>query len=248
MQEQPTIFDKLKATASAYLPVPSASAPPPPGAPLVQHCKNCGHEVSLHFCPNCGQSADTPRITRKMMWKEFLRVYMNVDKGLIYSIKRMLTHPGLAPLDYVNGKRISYMKPFTFIAISSAGAKAAVKQLGEDFDPYFNVQEVPENLISMILVSTVLCKMFIRDKRYNFWEVLTLQVFVHFVFIVVTGIGAFALPKVLLHQLFYALPPLYAMYCAVAYWEFFDQKQPQKMAWACVLAGVQTILLIQKMI
>ena len=217
----------------------------PTGETSPSICKNCQHEVSLKFCPNCGQTIDTPRITGKMMWREFLRVYMNIDKGLIFTFKRMLTHPGLAPLDYVEGKRNSYMKPLTFIAISSAAAKAAVKKLPVTFDPYFNIQQVPEKLATTILVATVLCRMLIKDKRYNFWEVLTLQVFVHFVFIVIVALAAFVVPKPMLKGVLYTLPPLYAMYCAVAYWEFFDLKKPVEMIRACLLAALQTILLLR---
>ncbi len=207
-------------------------------------CKNCGQAVTNNFCSNCGQTANTPRLTGKMMWREFLRVYINLDKGLIFTMKRMLFNPGLAPLDYVQGKRVSYMKPLTFIAISSAGAKAAVKNFKEDFDPYFDIREVPETLLSMILVGTIVTKMFLRDKRYNFWEILTLQVFIHFVFVVATGLFTFLVPNVLLNNLFYCMPPLYAMYICVAYWEFFDLKTFPMMLRATVLAAVQTILMI----
>jgi hypothetical protein len=210
-------------------------------------CKNCGYVVSSNFCSNCGQTVNTPRITGKMMWREFLRVYINLDKGLIFTLKRMLFNPGLAPLDYVQGKRISYMKPLTFVAIALAGAKAAVKNFKEDFDPYFDIREVPETWVSMILVGTVVTKMFIRDKRYNFWEVLTLQVFIHFVFIVATALLAFFVPNIMLHDLFYSIPPLYAMYICVAYWEFFDLKTLPQMTRAAVLAAFQTILLISLM-
>jgi hypothetical protein len=217
----------------------------PSGIPLV-HCKNCQHEVSLKFCPNCGQSADTPRITGKLMWREILRVYLILDKGLIFTVKSMLLHPGLTPLSYIEGKRVRFMKPLTFIAIGSALCKAAVQKYSNDFSPQFDIKEVPEALLSMILVGTILVKMGIKNKTYNFWEVVTLQVFTHFVFIILVAISTFIIPTTILPAFLICLPPIYAMYNAVAYWEFFDLKTPNDMIKATLVAAAQTMLLINQ--
>jgi hypothetical protein len=179
----------------------------PSGIPLV-HCKNCQHEVHLKFCPNCGQSADTPRITGKLMWREILRVYLILDKGLIFTVKSMLMHPGLTPLSYVEGKRIRFMKPLTFIAIGSALCKASVQKYGDDFSAQFDIREVPETLLSMILVGTVLVKMGIKNKQFNFWEVITLQVFIHFVFIITVALSTFVIPSTVLPSFLICLPPI----------------------------------------
>ena len=217
----------------------------PSGIPLA-HCKNCQHEVRLKFCPNCGQSADTPRITGKLMWREILRVYLILDKGLIFTVKSMLMHPGLTPLSYVEGKRIRFMKPLTFIAIGSALCKASVQKYSDDFSPQFDIKEIPEALLSMILVGTILVKMGIKNKSYNFWEVVTLQVFTHFVFIILVAISTFIIPTTILPAFLICLPPIYAMYNTVAYWEFFDLKTPDNMVKAALVAAVQTMMLIHQ--
>jgi hypothetical protein len=217
----------------------------PSGIPVAQ-CKNCQHEVSLKFCPNCGQSADTPRITGKLMWREILRVYLILDKGLIFTVKSMLLHPGLTPLSYIEGKRIRFMKPLTFIAIGSALCKASVQKYGDDFSPYFDIHQVPGTLLSLIVVSTILVKMGVKSKQYNFWEVITLQVFIHFVFIITVALSTLVIPTTILPSFLICLPPLYAMYNAVAYWEFFDLKTPDTMIKATLVAATQTIILINQ--
>ena len=150
---------------------------------VINACKNCGYALELKFCPNCGQVADTPRITRKVMWREFLRVYMNIDKGLIFTVKQMITRPGLAPRDYIDGKRVSFMKPLTFIAIASAVCTAVVRQHPADLSPYYLVHEIPQTLLKLIFFGAVLSRIFLKDARFNFWESLILHVFVNFVFL-----------------------------------------------------------------
>ena len=138
------------------------------------------------------------------------------------------------------------MKPLTFIAIGSALCKASVQKYSNDFSPQFDIKEIPEALLSMILVGTILVKMGIKNKSYNFWEVVTLQVFTHFVFIILVAISTFIIPTTILPAFLICLPPIYAMYNTVAYWEFFDLKTPDNMVKAALVAAVQTMMLIHQ--
>jgi Protein of unknown function (DUF3667) len=209
-------------------------------------CKNCNYAIPTYkYCPNCGQITDVPRITRKMMWRELLRVYLNIDKGLLFTLQQALTRPGLAPKDYVNGKRIIFIKPLTFIAISSALCTAAVQKYPIDFDPYFHVREIPGSLIKFIFWGTILCKIFIKDKRYNFWEVLTLHVFSSFILLSSAALFSFVLPMRIFHYVALALPPVFAMYQAIAYWQFFDLKDNLSRLKGIFVAAILTILVLR---
>ena len=210
-------------------------------------CLNCNGDLedAFKFCPECGQTSNTPRITRKMMWDEFLRVYLNIDKGLIYTIKQLAAAPGKTPLDFVQGKRVRFMKPLTFLTIVSAVSAGAVRHFDADFSPWFDLYEVPGKMLTIIPAGAVLSKMVIRDTRYNFWERATLHGFISFAFLVLIAAGSFLLPGVIFNWFMLALPPVFAMYTAVAYWQFYEMKSPEPMIRATIAAGILTILLIK---
>ncbi|MCC7246964.1 MAG: DUF3667 domain-containing protein [Saprospiraceae bacterium] len=212
----------------------------------MSNCLNCQKALDdAKFCPNCGQTVNTSRITRKTMWQEFLRVYLNFDKGMFFTLRQAFLQPGASAKEYVAGKRIQYMKPLTFIAIASAAAEGATRKLPKDFTPLYHVQGIPEALISLTIIGTFISQWFIKDERYNFWERVILQLFVVFAgLVVVTGI-AFFLPRSLSKWAFLAFPPIFACFQAYAFWQFFDLKTPKSMLMATLAAGLLTILGIE---
>jgi hypothetical protein len=213
----------------------------------MSHCLNCAKPLAdAAYCPACGQIATTARITGKTMWQDFLKIYLNLDKGLVYTFKQVFTRPGTAARNYVAGQRIVFIKPLTFVAIASAAAKASVHRLPVDFSPWFKVQKAPETLVSMVFVGTVVSEMFIKDRTLNFWERLTLQMFVAFGALAVLAGTSFVLPKTLFYGLCYALPVWFACFLAIAYWQFFKLwDKPMAMVKATFAAGVVTILGLQ---
>lgn len=57
------------------------------------NCKNCNSEITQNFCPICGQSAKPPRIDGKYILQEIWQV-LQLEKGILYTIKELLTNPG----------------------------------------------------------------------------------------------------------------------------------------------------------
>jgi hypothetical protein len=211
--------------------------------PTTHPCKNCNTPITATlYCGQCGQIANTPRITARMMWQEFLRVYANIDKGLIFTFRQMLNRPGYTPRDYVEGKRIAFMKPLTFLAIGSAACTAAVRQYPKDFSPYFDVHDIPQTLLQLIPVGAIVSRMFIKDKRFNLWESMTLHAFVNFIFLALVAATAFALPKHLYGWFQLAIPPIYAIYQAIAHWQFYDLSTPRQLIKGTLSAALITIL------
>jgi hypothetical protein len=88
--------------------------------PIVT-CKNCSRTFSGKFCPSCGQAANEGRLDWAYL-KQFVKklFYNFLDKGLLYSCKHLITKPGHTIRDYIEGKRIHHMNPFTLL-ISLAG-------------------------------------------------------------------------------------------------------------------------------
>lgn len=83
-----------------------------------KNCLNCGFELNNKFCPQCGQKADTHRITVKhFIQHDIIHGVFHLDKGILFTIKETFTRPGKAAMDYINGKRISYYNIFYLLLI-----------------------------------------------------------------------------------------------------------------------------------
>lgn len=78
-----------------------------------KNCLNCDTALEGKFCKNCGQKAHTHRITtRHFLLHDLLHGVWHVDKGILYTLKQIFTRPGLAAVDYIQGKRIRFYNVF----------------------------------------------------------------------------------------------------------------------------------------
>ncbi len=83
-----------------------------------KQCLNCGNELSNKFCCQCGQKADTHRITvRHFIEHDLLHGVFHIEKGILFTVKETFTRPGKAAMDYINGKRISYYNIFYLLLL-----------------------------------------------------------------------------------------------------------------------------------
>jgi hypothetical protein len=85
----------------------------------LTNCLNCNTplESTQKFCGNCGQKANTNRLTLGHFFHEFFHAFTHTDKGIFHLLFGLLTRPGLVALDYIEGKRKKYFNPFTFFLI-----------------------------------------------------------------------------------------------------------------------------------
>jgi len=86
------------------------------------NCLNCGTELlpKQKFCSNCGQKADTSRITFKSLFYDFLQVFAHADRGIFNLAKGLLINPGKTAVEYVDGRRKNYFNPFSFMGLCIA--------------------------------------------------------------------------------------------------------------------------------
>ncbi|MES2381782.1 MAG: DUF3667 domain-containing protein [Bacteroidota bacterium] len=81
-------------------------------------CKNCDTEFSGKFCNNCGQPGDTFKIDRHFVIHELRKTFIHFwDDGLFYTTKSLFINPGRAIEDYLKGKRVKHIRPFTFLIL-----------------------------------------------------------------------------------------------------------------------------------
>lgn len=155
-------------------------------------CKNCHTEVSLNFCPNCGHPSKLKRIDGHYILHEIEHV-LHFERGILYTIRELLTNPGQNIRNYLSENRSRLVKPIIFIIITSLIYSLSVSFF--HVEEHYVTFEGPElttpvkiftwierhygyaNLIMAVFIGLWL-KLFFRKHDYNLFEILILLCFV----------------------------------------------------------------------
>ena len=86
---------------------------------ISQTCKNCGSEQIENYCCNCGQKVIEKRFSVKFFFIAILDTF-NLERGLFYTYKMLLTKPGVVINDYISGKTKPYYNPLKYIILAAA--------------------------------------------------------------------------------------------------------------------------------
>ncbi|EDM38657.1 hypothetical protein PBAL39_21330 [Pedobacter sp. BAL39] len=223
------------------------------------NCKNCNTEVDLNFCSNCGQPVHLKRINGHYIIHEIEHV-LHFEKGILYTIRELLTRPGENIRHFVTENRSRLVKPIIFIIVSSL-VYTLVNHYFHIEDGYMRFEETAESTTGLIFkwvqshygYSNILMgvfiafylKLFFRKYEYNFFEILILLCFV-------MGMGmliytVFALVQGLTHfNLMTAAGVVGFAYCTWAIGQFFDKKKVASFLKALVsyLLGMITFMLV----
>lgn len=82
-------------------------------------CQNCGAFVESYYCPKCGQENSESRQSFHHVFTHFIFDLFHYDNSFWKTIKYLFLAPGKLSLEYMKGKRKSYVNPFTlYIFIS----------------------------------------------------------------------------------------------------------------------------------
>ncbi|RPH32241.1 MAG: DUF3667 domain-containing protein [Bacteroidales bacterium] len=84
-------------------------------------CLNCNLSLRSedNFCPNCGQENNIHKIPVHHLAVEVFEDFFHFDTKLWNTLKASFTRPGKITLDYLNGKRASYIPPVKFYVFVS---------------------------------------------------------------------------------------------------------------------------------
>lgn len=221
------------------------------------NCKSCNIEVISKFCPNCGQKAQLERINGHYIKNEIQHLF-HFEKGFFYTIRELLLRPGQSVRTFLTENRSKYMKPITFIIVTSL-IYTLVNQ-------YFNIDGQYENLklqkthiiekwmqdhvgYSNILLGVLIAffvKLFFRKYNYNFYEILILLCYI-------TGVGmliftVFALLQELIHFDLLGISSFSVIaYTTFAIADFFERTKPAnyvKILFAYILGSLLFSILV----
>lgn len=81
----------------------------------VQFCLNCGMEFQGNYCPHCGQSAKTSRLSLSTVFSQAISTIVNLERGFVRTCVELFYRPGYMIRDYIEGKRADYHKPVSML-------------------------------------------------------------------------------------------------------------------------------------
>lgn len=87
----------------------------PTAKPEPTVCLNCGAEFVGAFCPRCGQSAKTRRFSTKETIIHIVMMLTKFDSTFWRTIVDLFTRPGYMVRDYLDGRRMGYMRPLQML-------------------------------------------------------------------------------------------------------------------------------------
>ena len=105
------------------MPIAAPPAESPEGAPrasLPAECPNCGAALKDRFCSACGQDCGNLSLDLRAQLREAVGQILGWDGSLLRTMRGLWRNPGALALDYVRGRRKSYLHPARFCFISLA--------------------------------------------------------------------------------------------------------------------------------
>lgn len=189
------------------------------GAPAHATCLSCGTALHDQFCAHCGQPAGTHRITlHHLVFHDLPHSIWHVDKGVLYTLRQMLTRPGLAIREYLAGQRARHFRPISYLLLLVGLSALLMSSLHLDLYRGRPASEVPELLrvvmerythfnfkypafahLILLPLNSLVAWLLLRRTGYNYAEVLTGGAFVAGT-LALLGL-AFVLPVILAGEL-----------------------------------------------
>lgn len=150
-------------------------------------CKNCSTESDGKYCPNCGQQLAIHRITVSHLLHELVHTFTHLEKGFLYTLKKLLTDPGRMQRVYLEGFRAYHQKPFSMFFICATISALSLYWInrfsgnstdeGQAAINYFlQHYYVLLHIILLPFYTLVTWILFIRSK-YNYAEILVLGMY-----------------------------------------------------------------------
>jgi hypothetical protein len=160
-------------------------------------CKNCGNTAaSENFCSQCGQKLQHDRIKLPKLLHEILHTYTHLEKGFLYVIRQLATHPGTMQRKYIDGMEAKYQKPFPMFVICGTICALVLyftnKPYSSVHEQYFYKNYYVLLQAGMLPVYALLTWILFRSSKLYYAEILVLTVYmVGFMLLIIIPINVF---------------------------------------------------------
>jgi len=227
----------------------------------MNNCKTCENPVVGNFCTNCGLPVKLKRIDGRYILHE-IQLIIQLEKGILYTIKELLTRPGQSIREFVAENRNRLIKPFIFIIVSSLIYSIVCKYMsvvggyiefsaaeGSSTSLIYNWIQSHYGYANIIIGAfmAIWIKIFFRKYDYNYFEILILLCFVMGIGMLILSVFAFF--EGLTHWGLMQVSSILGMiYTTWAIGQFFDRKKISSYwkALASYLLGFITFALLVK--
>ena len=153
----------------------------------TQHCLNCGKDYKGAYCPHCGQSHATHRITWGNFWRNFVMNGIGLQGTLPHTIIELFYRPGFLIRDYLAGKRQHYTNPFRmllltaaiFILFNSMGLGGNLKEAATELSLSMNTDQATtaqDAAVTNMVVQGMMDKMYGNFGTFNLLLILIMTV------------------------------------------------------------------------
>jgi hypothetical protein len=213
-------------------------------------CKTCGTSVDKNYCAQCGQPAAIKRITFKGLLHDVFHLITHVDKGILFTLKKLISSPGTMQRDYIDGDRARHQKPFAMFFICATVAALARYWINLALVNYFQGGDIVEAeffhkylvILHVILLPlyALIAYLVFYNKKFNYAEVGVLLLYtMSFFFLLTTLIWLlrFILPN---FDTAYVELPIVALYNAITFRNFYREEK----TWIVILKSLITVTLI----
>lgn len=104
-------------------------------------CLNCGTVAYLNYCPNCGQGTRVHVPSAMEFIHEFIAHYIALEGKLWKTLKLLFFKPGMLTVEYIAGRRATYVEPLRIFLTFSILFFATLKLSGTEIANFGDKRE-----------------------------------------------------------------------------------------------------------
>lgn len=166
-------------------------------------CLNCGTNVQLEFCPECGQHALDPDPTLRECLYEMAEDFLHWDGKVVTTFRTLITKPGELTREYLAGRRVRFISPLRVYLVCSAlyfvisaitprapiavGTGLTARISGNSIDLMDVALAIPKMMFVFVPLFAFLLMLAFRQSRRRFPQHLAFALHVHaFLFLTLT--------------------------------------------------------------
>ena len=158
-------------------------------------CLNCGTEVRGNYCSNCGQKFQPTKLPLKQFLEDAVETFFNLDNRILKTLKDLFLKPGKVTLNYIEGKRATYLPPLRiYISISVVyfliaeligSEKILFVNFNQDGDSEVNLAKVIQvGMFFLVPVMAGILKLVHKKRKAFYVEYLIFSVHIHSIWFV----------------------------------------------------------------
>lgn len=85
---------------------------------VLDTCGNCGADRKGRYCHICGQRHRDGPLTFRYLGQQVVRVFFDLERGFLYTFRKMLIAPGEVARRYLDGEQRRFISPVAYYIIA----------------------------------------------------------------------------------------------------------------------------------